>query len=143
MTAKQESEKLMNAILSLAQNLLRDYGEFYPYGGYMKPDGEIVHIGVKDEETDHPKSNDLLHLLRDSFSAMAKAGECKVTAIVFDVRVNLPDTDKKGDAIQICLDHVDGYSVEVFFPYEIIESGRVIYGAIFANKGKSEIFGNS
>ena len=57
----------------------------------MKPDGEVVHIGVKDEDTDHPKSNDLLHLLRNSFSAMAKAGECKVTAIVFDVRVNLPD----------------------------------------------------
>ena len=97
----------------------------------------------KDEETEHPKSNDLLHILRDSFSTMAKAGECKVTAIVFDVRVNLPDTDKKGDAIQICLDHADGYSVEVFLPYEIVESGRVIYGAVVANKGKREIFGNS
>jgi hypothetical protein len=57
------------------------------------------------------------------------------TAIVFDVRINLPDTDKKGDAIQICLDHADSYSVEVFLPYEIVESGRVICGAIFADKG--------
>jgi hypothetical protein len=30
----------------------------------------------------------------------------------------------------------------VFLPYEIVES-RVIYGAIFANNGKREIFGNS
>jgi hypothetical protein len=33
MNAKQESEKLMKAVLPLAEKMLRQYGEFYPYGG--------------------------------------------------------------------------------------------------------------
>ena len=57
--------------------MLSEFGEFYPYGGYMKPSGEISNVGAKDEEDDHPKSKDLLYVLRDSFSQMASTGSCK------------------------------------------------------------------
>ena len=143
MNAKKESEKLMNDVLPLAQRMLREHGEFYPYGGYLKRGGEIVHVGAKDEDTEYPKSKDLLYVLRDSFSAMAEAGECTATAIVFDVRIDLPQTHKKSDAIQISLEHADGYSADVFFPYEIGEDGRVTYGTTFAQEGNYEIFGKS
>jgi hypothetical protein len=143
MNGKQDCETLMNAVLPVAERMLREFGEFYPYGGYMKPSGEIVHVGAEDEDADRPKSKDLLYLLRQSFSAMAAAGDCKATAIVFDVRVDLPGTQKKGDSIQICLEHADCYSAEVFVPYEIGEGGRVIYGVTFAQEGKHEIFGRS
>jgi hypothetical protein len=143
MNAKKESEKLMNDVLPLAERMLREYGEFYPYGGYLKPSGEIVHVGANDEDTEYPKSKDLLYVLRDSFSAMAKAGECKATAIVFDVRIDLPVTHKKSDAIQVSLEHADGYSAEVFFPYEIGEDRRVTYGTTFAQEGNYGIFGKS
>jgi len=141
MSAKDESERLMNEVLPLAERMLREYGEFYPYGGYMKPLGEIVHVGAKDNDTEHPSSKDLIYVLRDSFSAMARAGECKATAIVFDVRVEVPDTHKKSSAIQICLEHADGYSAEVFFPYSLAEDGEIKYGSTFAQEGGYEIFG--
>jgi hypothetical protein len=142
MNGKKDCENLMNALLPLAERMLRDHGEFYPYGGYLKPDGEVVHVGARDEDTDHPKSTDLLYVLRDSFSEMARAGGCKATAMVFDVRVDLPDTDTKSDAIQVSVEHADGYSAEVFFPYEI-EGSRLNYGATFAQQGKHEIFGRN
>jgi hypothetical protein len=41
MNGKKECEKLLNALLPLAERMLKEYGEFYPYGGYMKPSGEI------------------------------------------------------------------------------------------------------
>lgn len=141
MNGKRESEKLMNAVLPLAERMLRQHGEFYPYGGYMKPDGEVVHVGAKDEDTNHPKSMDLLYVLRESFAKMVETGECKATAIVFDVGVNLPGTQEKSDAIQVCLDHADGYSAEVFFPYEIGDGGQVVYGETFAQEGRHEVFG--
>jgi len=140
MNGKKDCEKLMSALLPLAERMLRDYGEFHPYGGYMKPSGEIVHVGAQDEETDYPKSKDLLYVLRDSFSEMAQAGDCKATALVFDIRVEVPETAKKSDAIQVCVEHVDCYSAEVFFPYEV-KDGRLTYGATFAQEGKHEIFG--
>jgi hypothetical protein len=143
MSGKTDCEKLMNAVMPLAERMLSEFGEFYPYGGYMKPSGEIVHIGAEDEEQDHPKSKDLLYILRHSFSEMAATGACKATAIVFDVRIVPPGSEEKSDAVQVCLEHADGYSAEVFLPYQIDQGGRVSYSAMFAQEGKHDIFGKS
>ena len=129
----------MNALLPLAKEMLRRYGEFYPYGGYIKPDGTIVDVGASVDESDHPASRDLIHVLRGSLRELASSGGCTATAIVFKVRVTLPASDRKSDAIQLCIDHAEGYSAEVFVPYEIIDS-EVVYGEMFAQAGKQEAF---
>lgn len=143
MNGKSDCEKLMNAVLPVAERMLRQFGEFYPYGGYMKPSGEIAHVASGDEEIDHPKSKDLIYVLQDSFSEMAARGACKATAIVFYVRVAPPGTKEPSDAIQVCLEHADGYSAEVFLPYRINGGGHVSFGAMFAQEGKHDIFGKT
>jgi hypothetical protein len=142
MNAKQESERLMNAVLPLAEKMLRQYGEFYPYGGYMKLDGTIVDIGVEDPDTDRPKSKDLLYILRNSFREMAETNQCKAVAMVLSVSVKLPRSNHESDAIQVCVEHADGYSAEVFFPYQI-KNKQIVYDETFAQAGKREIFGQS
>ena len=129
----------MNAMLPLAEKMLKQYGEFYPYGGYMKPDGSIVDVGADDSDTDHPKSKDLIYVLRSSFREMANTRQCKAVATVFNVSVNLPKSNRKSDAIQVCVEHAEGYSAEVFFPYQIINN-EITYGETFAQEGKYEIF---
>lgn len=139
MNAKRESERLMNEILPLAKKMLQEYGEFHPYGGYMKPDGEIVHVGVEDLETEYPKAIDLIYILRNSLQKKARANQCKATAIVLNIGVKAPGSGSQNDALQVSLDHIDGYSVEVFFPYQVINR-EVVYGEIFAQEGKHVIF---
>jgi hypothetical protein len=89
MDPKQDSEELMNSILPVAETMLKRHGEFYPYGGYMKLDGSIVHVGAAEADTGRPKSKDLLFILRSSFQEMARARQCKAVAMVFDVAVAL------------------------------------------------------
>jgi hypothetical protein len=137
--AKQDAEELMGVLMPFAEKMLREYGEFYPFGGYMKPDGSIVQVGAADPDTDQPKSKDLIYVLRTSFQDMARTNQCKVVAVVFDVAVPLPESTRKSDAIQVCIEHADGYSVEVFFPYQLI-ANEVVYGKTFAQQGKHEIF---
>jgi hypothetical protein len=139
MGAKEEAEQLMNSLLPLAEKMLRDYGEFYPYGGYMRSDGTIVDVGASELHTDRPQSKELVKMLQDSFRQMARDDKCKAVAIVFDVVVQLPNSDRKGNAIQVCLDHVDEYSAEVFLPYEVLNH-EIIYGRVFAQAGKCQIF---
>ena len=139
MTPKHESEKLMNAVLPVAERMLKEHGEFYPYGGCMRLDGSIAHIGANDSDTDHPKSRDLLFVLKDSLKEMASRRECKAIAIVFDVAITLPKSGEKSDAIQVNIEHVDGYSVEVFFPYRLAD-GELIYGETLVQQGKHEVF---
>jgi hypothetical protein len=140
MNPKQECERLLDSVFPVAELLLKKQGTFYPFGGYMEPNGEITHVGAKDSDTDYPMSEDLIDLLRSSFREMAGTRKCKASALIIDVRVTPAGSNQKTDAIQACLDHVDGYSVEVFFPYRIVD-GEVVFGETYACQGKYEIFG--
>jgi hypothetical protein len=138
-TAKHESEALMNAVMPVAEKMLEQYGEFFPCGAYMTAEGAVALIGVDDPETDHPKSQDILYVLRNSLREMADDNRCKATAIVFDVTIVLPNSDSRSNAIQVCLEHVEGYCVDVFIPYELV-SQELIYREIFAQQGTQQIF---
>jgi hypothetical protein len=142
MTPKQETERLMNAILPLAEKMLRQYGEFYPYGGYMKRDGAIVDLGADDPNSDRPKPKNLIYVLRTALEEQARTKQCKATAIALNISITLPQSNVKSDAIQVCVEHEDGYSAEVFFPYQI-SNHDIIYGETFAQEGKHEIFGHA
>ncbi|MGH8020201.1 MAG: hypothetical protein ACREIA_18370 [Opitutaceae bacterium] len=139
MTAKQEVEKLMNDLVPFAKRMLSERGEFYPFGGYVKREGGIVHVGAEQVGTDQPKSADLFLLLKQSFQEKARNDECRATAILADVRIVPPGSSQKSDAIQVSLDHKDGYTAEVFYPYRR-ENGGIVYESIFAQKGDGDIF---
>lgn len=130
---------LVNSMLPVAERMLKKYGEFYPYGVFMGPDGSITHVGAADLDTDRPKSGDLIFILKNLVREMAAKGECKAAGVAFDVLVSLPTSGGKVDAIQLNIEHADGYSAEVFFPYRLID-GELIYGATLAQEGKQEIF---
>jgi hypothetical protein len=48
MNAKADCEELMNAVLPFAEKMLGEQGEFFPYGGAMRPNGEIVSVAGYD-----------------------------------------------------------------------------------------------
>src|SRR5262249_44675146 len=115
---KEDCEVLMNSVLPFAEQMLTTYGEFIPFGGAMRPDGELISVGG-DDGNEHPKSVDIIALMKEAYVAAARSGEYKATAIVYDVRITLPATGDKSDAIAVSLDHRDNYSIVVFFPYRL------------------------
>ncbi|WFB37506.1 hypothetical protein P3T73_07005 [Kiritimatiellota bacterium B12222] len=139
-TPKEECENLMNEILPFAEKMLREHGEFLPFGGKMITSGEVVHVGASDGR-EQPPSIDLIKLLRQGFANEAKESKLKATAIVYDVRITPPGMNKKMDAIQIDLNHRDGYSVSVIFPY-ILKDGQIEYGDVFASRLELSPFKN-
>ena len=57
----------------------------------------------------------------------------QAAALVFDVSITLT-SGQRSEAIQLCIEHEDDYSVEVFIPYQLTDNG-VLYGEIFAQEG--------
>lgn len=114
--------------------MLKEHGEFYPYGGHMTSDGKITHVGGKADENDHPASQPIIDLLEGSFRRLARTAELKATSIIFDVRVQPPGSIEKTDAIVVCLDHREGYSVKVVLPYRIA-GGELLFGQNVAQRG--------
>jgi hypothetical protein len=136
--AKTECEGLMNQAIPFAQKMLRQHGEFYPYGYVLKSSGKVALAGGYDG-TEHPKSQTIIDLLVDAFQKDAQAGTIRATALVYDVRVMPPGATAKSDAIAVALDHRDGYSVVVFFPY-VLSGGEVTIGTSFVERGESRVF---
>jgi hypothetical protein len=136
--AKVDCEALMNSVLPFAEQMLTNHGAFIPFGGAMRADGELVAVAGYDGQ-ERPQSTDVIAFMKEGFIAAARQGEYKATAIVYDVGVILPSTADKSDAIAVSLNHRDSYSIIVLFPYKI-DSGKLILGAAFAQKGEADIF---
>jgi hypothetical protein len=137
-SAKEDCEALMADVIPFAEHMLNLYGEFLPFGSAMKADGEIVKIGATNGN-EHPKSVDLIQIIKEGFRGGAKSGRFKATALVYDSLFTPELTGVKTDAIAISLNHREHYSVVVFLPYEIAE-GNVVIGPASATKGDADIF---
>ena len=117
-TSKADCEKLMTAMLPFAEKMLRQHGEFFPFGGALDKRGEVVTVGGTDGR-EQPPSADVIRLLKEGFVQGAKSGKYRATALIYDVRVMLPSNGQKSDAIAVALNHRDHYSVVVMFPYQL------------------------
>jgi hypothetical protein len=122
----------MNDILPFAKRMLAEHEEFHPYGGFLRTDGSIVHVGAEARSVDYPSGKDLIDSLQRDFRRRAKNGEIKAAAIVSNVRVTPPSKHERSDAIQATVEHRDSYCADVFFPYRIDEKGIVEFASVFA-----------
>src|SRR5215813_3343708 len=135
---KADCDALLNSLLPVAEQMLTTHGKFFPFGGAMRADGQVVSIaGYDGDERTQPI--DVITLMKDAFVAAARNGEYKATAIVYDARVKMRSTEEKSDAVAVSLNHRDNYSVVVFFPYKV-ESGKLTVGTVFAQAGEADIF---
>ncbi len=139
-TPKEETEVLLNAVMPFAEQMLRNHGSFHPFGAAMKPTGEVVQVGAT-SGSEQPPAQELIDILKDGFRAGARAGSYKATALAFDVRIVLPGERDKRDAVQVNLDHIEKYSVEIFFPYRS-HGKEVVIESPFAQRGDSAVFGD-
>src|SRR5688500_16873813 len=117
-TPKVECEKLMGTAIQFAKQMLQKHGEFFPYGAALKANGEIASVAGYDGR-EQPLSSDIIRLLKQGFVQGAKSGEYTATALVCDVKVILPTSGEKSDAIAVSLNHRQNYSVVVLFPYQL------------------------
>lgn len=138
-TPKEQVEELMNEGIAFAERMLREHGEFFPFGVVRKSDGSIQHVGASDGR-EQPPSQDLIDLLNQGFRKGAESGDYAATAIFFDVLITPPGSSTKTDAVQVGLEHRAGYCVDVFFPYHRGSDGGVQWGELFASKREGSVF---
>jgi hypothetical protein len=138
-TAKEDCEALMNFVLPFAQKMLKERHEFVPFGATMSPSGEISGAMslTGDEKAD---VNQLVSLLERGFRQGATEGKFKATALVVDMVIIPPGKSAKQDGVAVRLDHRDGYSVIVGFPYSFSGTGELLMEPPFATEGAHQIF---
>ena len=130
---------LKDSLLPVAQKMLTEHGEFFPYGKIMRQNGEIVSCSPYDGD-EHPPSQKLIDILTQDFRQRAANGEIRAAGICCDVRVATPEYPNKIDAVQFALEHQNGEAVDVFLPYNLDSAGEVQFGELFATSREREFF---
>jgi hypothetical protein len=136
---KADGELLMESLLPFAEEMLRKHREFFPFGGSMKHDGEIVHEGAYNG-TEQPPSQELIHMLRQAHQQAAREQRLRACVTIYDIRTVPPGRSVNQDAIAAAIDHIGGYSGVVIFPYSFDSSGDLCIEAPFAVQGDRAIF---
>jgi len=140
--SREEGDKLLNALLPFAQQMLAKRGEFYPFGAFLNEKGEVVLLAAY-EGNEHPPSDELIDLIIEAMRKDAPEKGYQAVGICFDVLVALPKEAKKSDAIQVAIEYSDGEAVDVYLPYQKKWFGKVRYGEIVASAADSKIFKKS
>lgn len=129
----------MNLVVTFAQKMLKERHAFAPFGAAMAPSGQIegAMSGTGQEK---PDVNQLISLLELGFHQGASEGKYKATAIVVDMVVIPPGKSARQDGVAVRLDHREGYSVIVGFPYSFSDKGELVMEPPFATEGAHQIF---
>jgi hypothetical protein len=137
--SREDQDQLLNVLLPHAQELLKKYGEFYPFAASLTTDGQVeLHAGYSGEEK--PPSQEIIDLLVEGLRSEAQEGRFRAAGICFDVRVQPPDGQAKTDAVAVTLEHQAGDAVCVYLPYRKRFLGKIAYGDLFATAEDPQIF---
>jgi hypothetical protein len=135
-----DCEMLLGALMPFAEQMLTEHGEFYPFAATMSPEGECSMVGFEDEENDEPEPAELIAIFTEQFRREASFGEFKATAIVYNGVTVPPGKAVEQDTVICAVDHRDGFSAKVCFPYSIDDEGQVEIEDPFAAAGENKIF---
>jgi len=142
MDPKKECELLMNSLTPVADKMLSEHGEFYPYGAVLEKSGDIRQIAASDG-TETPPSKPMIEHLVNRIRKLAKMGDILASGIVYDAKILLPDSEVKSDAIVIELEHISNYSVKVMAAYSKSSDGKINYKPMISSPGTNNIFSKS
>ena len=117
-------ENLYGTLVTFAQDMLSEHGEFYPFCFTVSPDGSLAPLAIGDAG-EHPSSAQVIEMLTGALRAKASAGEIIGAGLCYDVSIK--PVDGMTDAICIDIEVVDD-SFRVLVPYANGDSGDVEYG---------------
>ncbi|WP_457095885.1 hypothetical protein [Lysobacter sp. P5_B9] len=139
MSQTEDIETLLNDLVPFAEKMLREHREFLPFGGHIKPSGEMVLDGAYNGDG-LPLSQDLIDILHGSFKEKAEKHELRACAVVYDIRTIPPGRSKKQDAICVAVDHLSGYSAHIIYPYKFTLLGKLSVEEGYAVHGDAAVF---
>jgi hypothetical protein len=137
---QQRMDQLLDQSIQKALMLIREHGEFYPFGVTRVENGDFTLVQAK-MDTDTPTSNQVAEKLFAGLKQDASRNLFTSAAVVSDVRLRDPQTQRVSDAIRVHLEDAQGEPIIFFLPY-VNEGHRITTSDILAEHAPSLIFDN-
>jgi hypothetical protein len=137
---QQRMDQLLDQSIQKALSLIRDHGEFYPFGVTRVENGDFTLVQAK-MDIDTPTSNQVAEKLIAGLNQDARKKLFTSAAVVSDVRLRDPQTQRVSDAIRVHLEDVEGEPIIFFLPY-VNQGQNISTRDILAEHAPSLIFDN-
>src|SRR5215467_11427593 len=92
--AHPDLNRLIDGVLNFPHIMLKEHGEFYPFGHTRAHDGTVTAYGV-DTGGERQPSRQVIDTLSRVYRRKVDAGEVHAVAVCLDVRVIPPDQQEK------------------------------------------------
>ncbi len=131
---QDDLDALLNVALPLAEQSLRESGEFYPYAASISSDGQASMAMAGPEDDDVPSlAASMVSLLFEGLRTQRDS--LRACAVVANVRAG------DSDAARVELEHRDGCAPVVLLPYKRKRFGRSIeFGQLSASAGVPQVW---
>ena len=131
--AQDDLDGLLDASLPVAQEMLDQHEEFFPYALAVTGSGETIQIAGDPGEGEQSSSVAVLQILFEGLRA--ERDTLRAAAVVSDVRLS------DSDGVRVELEHAEGQAIVVLLPYRRKRLRRgVEYGEISAGQGERQIW---
>ncbi len=130
-----EIQKILDLTFPFVENLLENYGEFYPLASAVNNQGEVEQvIGEKDDENEFPKSNTVIGELKKELRW--NKDKYKAIAMFYDVTIK----EKQTDAVAVFVEQKDEKLAYIFYyAYKMVE-GKPMFSESWKVEKEMEIF---
>ena len=136
--AAEDARILVENAVAVGRIRLAKEGEFHPFAFFMAADGRVQRVSPK-QDASLPSPDQVLVLLQQAFRERALAGDCRAIAVVADVVIALPGGGQS-DALQVGVEHRDGYCANFFHPYERKSDGTLRFFEPLSGARKGIVF---
>ena len=111
---QDDFDRLSEVTIAAARNFLDRNGDFIPFPMAIKSDGELALIGLDQPLT--PTPPDPVEVI-DGIVGLFRDRRNSIRALAIGADVEVPS--EAMDAIEVRLEHRDGYSLTVLVPYQL------------------------
>jgi hypothetical protein len=143
----RRATQLLNAVMSYARLILRQYGELGPFGFGMDSDGQVTR-----ETVDLPRlprdPERLWKLLSEHMAEQVRRGRVKAFAMAANVTLAEPSAEGFADAVVVEVEQESGSAMDLTVPYRIyggqmknLIPRRVTLGKVQVEERGCRIFG--
>jgi len=130
-------DRLAGTLLEVAKRRMTELGRFYPFGGAINHNDEVVEVNFNPPGEGRPVQEYIDHL-QSRLAAGARGGEFTAAGLCLLGRAHVPPDKRVSETICLQL-YAPGESVNLYLPYERKE-GKVKYGELFRTAGRGNWF---
>jgi hypothetical protein len=139
MRSKIEIESLLNSLLPLAQADLLDQDQVMPRAGGLTLRGELRQVSPSRHDLGATLVEVMIEDLERDLREAIDSGYFQAVGLLTQVKIRHPGGGE-GLALRVELEHQDGYSLDVYFPY-VKDDEAPVFGEPFAGKHERRFFG--